>query len=124
MQVRRQGKNWSVVAAAGFLFALLPVLGAYAATPFDGQWKGIIGRGGSCPGADVKATIADGILTGQELIAQYVWPVSGAVVADGSFVGKINGLDLKGKFEGSHFVGNYYSPDCKVQRELTMDRVN
>ena len=95
---------------------------ACAAGPFDGDWTGSIGRGGSCPGADVVAKITDGTLAGEEHIAQFNWPVSGSVDASGSFTGKINGLDLKGKFEGSHFTGTYYSPDCKVSRELRMDK--
>ena len=108
--------------AGGALTMVMLTSSVLAAGSSDGEWKGAIGRGGSCPVADVAAKIADGVLTGEEHIAQYNWPVSGSVEASGSFVGKINGLDLKGKFEGSHFVGTYYSPDCNVTRELRMEK--
>lgn len=85
---------------------------AWAAGPFDGQWKG--GSHGQAKtlsdkcstNLDITLTIADGVVTGTATgLASH--PITGKVTPDGAFTGTLSGGGFTGTFSGSTFNGEF-----------------
>lgn len=109
----------SILAAALVLEAGVAMAGG----PFDGQWKGSSdGIRGTCMGADIVMTVADGKATGELEARMGKPPVGGTVAADGKFTGRAGAAPLTGKFEGDNFIGTLDTKICG-QRPVRMRRV-
>jgi len=100
-----------------------------AAGPFDGSWSGessavMVGRGAGCPQATLKATIADGKLSGLFSDGKNNYPFKATVQADGTLVDAFMGrVPLTGKITGNEFVANYTSTACEGKpRQMTMHK--
>jgi hypothetical protein len=112
----------------GVIFATMSASLAFAAGPFDGQWKGGSPAGGrtssgrSCPSSIATVTITDSAISGNYQISTYTFPIKGKVAADGSVSGYWSAYPMKGKFAGSHFDGTYQSKECGVERAITLDK--
>lgn len=102
---------------------LLAQLGpAYAAGPFDGEWKGFAAANrGSCKPAIVTLNVEDGAVTGQARFETDAPRINGTVRDDGSFGATIGWRPLTGKFSADKFEASFRSSDCEWQ--ILLERV-
>lgn len=80
---------------------------AFAASPFDGTYKG----SGGCPGnsstLDVLLAVTDGAVSGSLRDAYSTVKFDASVASDGTL--KEKGEIFQGKFDGDNFTGTYMS---------------
>jgi hypothetical protein len=91
---------------AGNYATAFPTNTGVANGAFDGVWTGH----GSCTGAgsDVNVKITDGVVSGASKALLGTDQVSGTVGPDGTLAnGRMGRSELRGKFDGDKFIGNY-----------------
>lgn len=118
------------LARQGFAVALavaLTSVGAGAAGPYDGIWRGasIGSLGAGCTvTTSATLTVEDGRVSGEDVIpAGSFMPaggfaIRGTVAPDGTFTGVVGDWDARGKFSPDAFSGDYEFGPCTMLMHL------
>ncbi|MBO0751374.1 MAG: hypothetical protein J2P53_04645 [Bradyrhizobiaceae bacterium] len=107
------------IVAAAFLLLMLVFDNAYAAGPYDGEWKGTATSANErCKRATLSFTVEGTVVLGQAKLEGDTTSINGAVDDRGGMGATIGFQFLTGRFTGDQFEGSFKFANCDWEATL------